>query len=67
MSESKNKVQNSDVLSLDEAAEFLKISRATMMRIMKDRRRRAKIGGVKVGHQWRFSRGRLVNMIEKAN
>jgi excisionase family DNA binding protein len=49
----------SDILTVDEAAELLKIPRSSVYKLAQQR----KIPAKKVGRHWRFHRGTLVNWI----
>ena len=50
---------NTPLLTLSEACEYLKISRETMLKLLKE----AKIGGSKIGGQWRFTPESIENYI----
>jgi excisionase family DNA binding protein len=49
----------SDILTVDEAAAFLKIPRSSVYKLAQQ----GKLPGQKVGRHWRFYRPRLVSMI----
>jgi len=49
-------VKPSDVLTADEAADYLRVSRKTLYRLVSA----GKIPGQKVGRSWRFRRADLV-------
>lgn len=49
-----------DVLDAVKAAEFLKISRGTLLRLANEN----KIPGKKIGRQWRFSREMLLEWLK---
>lgn len=50
----------SDLLTLEELAVFLKVSRDTVYRMAQ----RGKIPAVKVGSQWRFARSEVMNALK---
>ena len=49
----------SDVLTVDEAAAFLKIPRSSVYKLAQQ----GKLPGQKVGRHWRFYRPKLVSMV----
>ncbi|MDO7786111.1 helix-turn-helix domain-containing protein [Desulforamulus aquiferis] len=49
-----------DVLDTMQAAELLKISRVTLLKLAQE----GKLPGQKVGRQWRFSREALIKWLE---
>ena len=49
-----------DLLTLEELAVFLKVSRDTVYRMAQ----RGKIPAVKVGNQWRFTRSEVMNALK---
>lgn len=50
-----------DILTLKEAANYLRVSESSLLRLLKDR----KIQARKVGRQWRFSRRQLLDYVER--
>ena len=48
-----------EALTVDELAEFLKVSRDTVYRLTQQ----GKIPGTKVGNQWRFSKARILEWL----
>lgn len=51
----------SDVFTANEAADYLKISKATLLRLA----HRQMIAGVRIGRQWRFSRKTISNLVNQ--
>jgi excisionase family DNA binding protein len=49
----------SELLTVKEVQDLLKINRITIYRMLKDGR----LTGVKVGHQWRFSRNEIDSLL----
>jgi len=55
-------MDNSDVMTVKDAAAFLQVTTRTIFKLLKDRQlRAAKIGGI-----WRFSRRNLSELIENS-
>lgn len=52
-----------DILTLQEAADFLKVGRGAMSKMVNE----GKIPGKKVGREWRFSRQVLLKWLESQN
>ncbi len=52
---------NNEILTLEEAANLLRVSKRTMIRLLG----KGEICGAKIGGQWRFSRDALLKMIEE--
>lgn len=50
-----------EVMSTQEATEFLKVSRGTLMKCVQD----GIIPAQKIGRQWRFSKRALLNWLER--
>lgn len=48
-----------EILTVDEAADFLKLSKRSVYRLLKE----GKIPGTKVMHKWRFERQQLTEWI----
>jgi excisionase family DNA binding protein len=57
----KNKELNSDtsILTADEVAEYLKLSKITVYKLAKD----GSLPGFRVGGSWRFSKGNIEKMM----
>ena len=53
----------SDILTLKEAAEYLRVSRQTVYNMIKDRR----IKAYKVGREWRFFRSNIMEYLESTS
>lgn len=53
----------SDILTLKETAEYLRVSRQTVYNMIKDRR----IKAYKVGREWRFFRSNIMEYLESAS
>ena len=53
----------SDILTLKEAAEYLRVSRQTVYNMIKDRR----IKAYKVGREWRFFRSDIMEYLESTS
>ena len=53
----------SDVLTLKETAEYLRVSRQTVYNMIKDRR----IKAYKVGREWRFFRSNIMEYLESTS
>ena len=52
-----------EVMTINQAAEFLQISRAALYRLIAD----GEIKGKRVGQRWRFSKKALLKWIENGN
>jgi excisionase family DNA binding protein len=52
---------NSEVMTLRETAQFLRVSEMTLLRLVN----RGVIPGLKLGRQWRFSRDTIADLIQK--
>ena len=50
-----------DIVTADEAAGYLRVSKATVLRLAN----RGIIQGVHIGRQWRFSRRAILSLIKK--
>jgi len=57
----KNALENDDVLSLDEASQYLHIKRRTLYVLAA----RGAVPGAKIGGQWRFLRSQLLGLFEE--
>ena len=53
----------SDILTLKETAEYLRVSRQTVYNMIKDRR----IKAYKVGREWRFFRSNVMEYLESTS
>ena len=53
----------SDILTLKETAEYLRVSRQTVYNVIKDRR----IKAYKVGREWRFFRSNIMEYLESTS
>ena len=53
-------IERNDVLDLDGAAEYLKLSTQTVLKLAKN----GSIPATRLGRQWRFSRRQLLERIE---
>jgi excisionase family DNA binding protein len=53
--------ENESVLTIDELAEYLKISKSTLYKLVQE----GKVPGQKVGRHWRFSRRAIDRWIER--
>ena len=53
----------SDILTLKETAEYLRVSRQTVYNMIKDRR----IKAYKVGREWRFFRSNIMEYLESTS
>ena len=53
--------RNERVLTIDELAEYLKISKSTLYKLVQE----GKVPGQKVGRHWRFSRRAIDRWIER--
>ena len=51
-----------DILTVEEAAEYLRVSPSTVRRMA----RTGLLPGVRIGRQWRFSRRQLLEWVEEA-
>lgn len=61
--DSKNSIDR-DILNIDQAAEYLGISRAKLYRLINE----GKIKGKKIGSRgWRFSKRKLLEWVESGN
>ena len=55
---------NNEILTLQEAADYLKVTRETLTKMVKG----AEIKGTKVGREWRFFKGDIISfMNDNAN
>ena len=52
-----------DVITADEAACYLRVSKATILRLA----HRKHILGVRIGRQWRFSRQTILSLLSNAD
>lgn len=50
-----------DIVTADEAAGYLRVSKATILRLAN----RGVIQGVRIGRQWRFSRRVILSLVRK--
>lgn len=50
-----------DIVTADEAAGYLRVSKATILRLAN----RGTIQGVRIGRQWRFSRRVILSLVSK--
>ena len=55
------KVLLPDVVTADEAAKYLRVSKATILRLA----HKGLILGVRVGRQWRFSRRLILDLVSR--
>lgn len=53
-------MSDTDILTCEEAAAILHLDYETVLRLL----RAGKLPGVKVGHQWRISRAKLMRYVE---